>query len=169
MILRARLDGRTLTVPIRLSLSFQIPKGEFMDPIDQRQLLLKIVIGSAWIDGRLDPSELEYMEMLLRRYALAQDPGIQQLLQKPISPEQTELWMVEFLNQANEEERLQLLGAVGNLLIADDNVSPEEHDLLDDYHTLMANIPPQVDSAAKLVETIGQFVRKMLSSLQSRH
>lgn len=136
-----------------------------MNPTTQHQLMLKIVAGSAWADGHLEPQEVAYLGSLLRRYNLEHDPELRELLQKAIPVEQTELWMAEYLMQATETERMQLLGAIGNLLIADNNVSPEEHNLLDEYHALMAGIPAQPESAPSLVKSIGQFFRRMAKAV----
>lgn len=138
-----------------------------MDQANQHQLLLKIVAGSAWVDGHLEPEEIEYLERLLERYDLASDRELKPLLQQPISVQQTESWMVEYLRDATENERMQLLGAIGNLLIADDQVSPEEHELLDDYHSLMSSIPPRIESAPKLVSAVGQFFKQVVRSVRS--
>ncbi len=127
----------------------------------RNHLLLKIVAGSAWADGHLEPAELNYLHMLLQRYGLAEDPELRTLLDHPISLDDTEHWMIEFLAKASEDERMRLLGAIGNLLIADDTISPEERQLLDDYHTLMVNIPVQADSAPKLVSAVGKFFKKV--------
>lgn len=138
-----------------------------MDQANQNRLLLKIVAGSAWVDGQLDTEEIQYLERLLERYDLAHDAELKPLLQQPIPVQQTETWMVEYLRDATEDERMQLLGAIGNLLIADDQVSPEEHELLDDYHALMSNIPPRVDAAPKLVSAVGQFFKRVMQSVRS--
>lgn len=136
-----------------------------MDQANQHQLLLKIVAGSAWVDGHLEVEEVKYLEHLLERYDLANDSELRPLLEGPIPLQQTEAWMVDYLRDATEDERMQLLGAIGNLLIADDQVSPEEHELLDDYHTLMSSIPARIDAAPKLVSAVGQFFKKVVKAV----
>jgi hypothetical protein len=61
---------------------------------------------------------------------------------------------------------MQLLGAIGNLMMADNTVSPEEHTLLDDYYTLMAGIPPRPESAPHLVKGVGQFFRRLVKAVR---
>jgi len=82
--------------------------------------------------------------------------------------EQTERWMADYLAQASETERMQLLGAIGNLMIADNTVSPEEHTLLDDYYTLMAGIPARPEAAPNLVKGVGQFFRRVAKAVGGR-
>ncbi|MGR3276599.1 TerB family tellurite resistance protein [Acaryochloris marina NIES-2412] len=135
-----------------------------MDTEHQR-LTLQILIGSAWVDHTLSEPEVTYLKKVLDRYHLTQDTELQSLLQEPVLPQQTERWIVEFLRQTNQEERLKLLAAIGNLLIADDVVSEIEHDLLDEYHALMAKIPDDPNHITNLVRNIGSYVNKALQTL----
>lgn len=132
-----------------------------MEPQSQI-LILKIVIGSAWIDRHLEPGEVKYLQTLLERYRLDHNSELLALLEKPVPLPQTEQWMVQYLMDATETERLQLLGAIGKMVIADEIVSPEDHNLLDDYYDLMADIPPKPEATPTLVKTVGQFVRRVL-------
>ncbi len=47
---------------------------------DQYQLMLKIIIGSAWADGHLQPTEEQYLQTLLKRYQLTDVPELKALL-----------------------------------------------------------------------------------------
>lgn len=144
-----------------------------MDVGVQHKLILKILIGSAWADRHLEPEEIRYLETVLERYQLQQDPELRSLLTTPVSLEQTELWIVSYLQDTTETERLKLLAAIGNLLISDHVVSSVEHDLLDDFHDIMASVPAQSE-AAKPVETIapsiaqqlGKFFRRVAETVQ---
>jgi uncharacterized tellurite resistance protein B-like protein len=138
-----------------------------MDPDSQHHQLLKIVCGSAWVDGHLEPAEVKYLELLQKRYHLIQDPELRDLLHHPVSLQQTEQWMVDYLRDATDQERMQLLGSIGNLLIADQEVSEEEHRLLDDYYTLMSSIPPHPESTPVVIKTLGGFVKRVVKSVQS--
>ncbi|WP_299484903.1 TerB family tellurite resistance protein [Acaryochloris sp. IP29b_bin.137] len=133
-----------------------------------RRLTLQILIGSAWIDHQLSEPEVTHLQKTLSRYHLSQDTELQHLLQHPVPPAQTERWMVEFLKNSHQEQRLQLLAAIGNLLIADEVVSDIEHDLIDEYHELMARIPDEPDYITNLVKNIGHYVKKALRTLSSQ-
>jgi len=50
-----------------------------MNPTTQHQLMLKIVAGSAWTDGHLEPQELAYLGSLLRRYGLEHDTELREV------------------------------------------------------------------------------------------
>ncbi len=137
----------------------------------QHRLILQILMGSAWADQTLAPQEISYLKSLLKRYKLSHDAELKGLLETPVSSKQTEKWIITYLRNADEEERMILLAKIGKLLISDDQVSDSEHDLLDQYHDLMARIPNHTDAIPALVKTLGQFVRasiKTLSDLAER-
>lgn len=138
-----------------------------MDSQYQQQLMLKIIIGAAWVDGHLEQAEIEYLQTLLKRYQLTHDPELMALLEKSVPLQQTEIWIVEYLADTTETERQRLLAAIGKLLIIDDSVLPVEHDLLDDYYALMAEIPAQPEQTPTLVATVGKFVRQTINSLRN--
>ena len=138
-----------------------------MDSQYQQQLMLKIIIGAAWVDGHLEQAEIEYLQTLLKRYELTHDPELMALLEKSVPLQQTEIWIVEYLADTTETERQRLLAAIGKLLIIDDTVLPVEHDLLDDYYALMAEIPAQPEETPTLVTTVGKFVRQTINSLRN--
>lgn len=138
-----------------------------MDSQYQQQLMLKIIIGAAWVDGHLEQAEIEYLQTLLKRYELTHDPELMALLEKSVPLQQTEIWIVEYLADTTETERQRLLAAIGKLLIIDDTVLPVEHDLLDDYYALMAEIPAQPEETPTLVATVGKFVRQTINSLRN--
>jgi uncharacterized tellurite resistance protein B-like protein len=137
----------------------------------QHRLILQILMGSAWADQHLEPQEVVYLQALLQRCRLSQDAELQSLLETPVAPQQTERWIIAYLKNADEEERMILLAKIGKLLIADDTVSDSEHDLLDRYYELMARTPHHEEAIPKFVKTLGQFVRhsiKTISELAER-
>lgn len=87
----------------------------------------------------------------------------------PVSLAQTERWIVSYLRHTSDSERLALLAKIGNLLIADQVVSDADHELLDEYHRLMASIPARLEASPDLLKGIGTAIGKLLQSLtQSR-
>lgn len=133
---------------------------------NHRQQILKIAIGSAWADRHLEPGEVEYLQTLFQRYQLSPNSELMALLKMPVPLEQTERWIVEYLSDTTETDRLKLLAAIGNVLIADNVVSEADHDLLDEYHALMADIPPHPEANPTLVQTVGKFVRRVIRSIR---
>jgi uncharacterized tellurite resistance protein B-like protein len=144
-----------------------------MNDTQHQRLMLKILIGSAWADRHLDPPEVAYLSNVLTRFHGEEDAELQALLKTPVAFEQTENWLVSYLQDSPESERLKLLAAMGNLLMADHVVSGVEHDLLDEFHELMALIPAppeplhENDQVAEvvpnLVKKVGQFFRRVVA------
>jgi hypothetical protein len=143
-----------------------------MDSAQHQHLMLKILIGSAWVDRHLEPEEVAYLNKVLSRFHLEHNAELQGLLSTPVEPTQTEQWLVSYLRDSPDAERLKLLAAIGNLLIADDEVSDIEHDLLDEFHTLMGRIPsppeplPHLDEhGPKILQQLGKFFRHVMSAV----
>jgi hypothetical protein len=144
-----------------------------METAQHQRLMLNILIGSAWIDQHLVPEEVTYLHKVLSRFHLEHDVDLQTLLKTPVELSQTEGWLIAYLKDSPDSERLKLLAAIGNLLISDNEVSDIEHDLLDEFHELMASIPSPVeplsssvgDWAPKILQQIGQFFRRVLSAV----
>ena len=132
-----------------------------MERAAHHHLTLKILIGSAWADGVLEPEEIDFLDAILKRYGEVYDRELKHLLAKPVPLQQTERWMVEYLYNATETERQQLLGAIGNLLFSDRDIAEEEHILLDDFHAMMAEIPPHIEPP-QLVKSVGSFVKSVV-------
>lgn len=135
----------------------------------KQKLLVRIVLGAAWADGKLEPSEVNYLHKILSEEALSEDPELQLFLHEPPSDYQMELWLVQYLTCTDVPERLGALAQIANLLMADGVVSTVEHDFLDEIHTLMAQIPPQPENihqhtAQNLLSSLGKSIRQFLKS-----
>jgi uncharacterized tellurite resistance protein B-like protein len=147
-----------------------------MNDNQHQRLMLKILIGSAWADRHLEPPEVAYLSKVLTRFHGEEDVELQALLKAPVALEQTENWLVAYLQNSPESERLKLLAAIGNLLMADNVVSGIEHDLLDEFHELMALIPapPEplheheqvAEVVPSLAKKVGQFCRRVMAAAQ---
>ncbi|BAD78213.1 hypothetical protein syc0023_d [Synechococcus elongatus PCC 6301] len=135
----------------------------------QRKLLMQLVIGAAWVDGDLDQPERQYLQTLLERQKLDHDPDLLVLLETPIGLPQLEAWLVTFLQGTSTPTRLAALATIANLLMADGVVNRSEHSLLDEIHSLMAQIPASRDegeyrqAAPGLVQGLSGLVRRALN------
>lgn len=126
---------------------------------------LAIIICAAWADGHLDPQEIDYLNHLLHQYGLSHDPNLTALLESPVPLQETEQRIAYYLTQATETDRSKLLADIGTLLIVDNVVSPEEHQLLDDYYKMTALIPPLPEENGAIAQTVSRFVRQGLKSI----
>jgi hypothetical protein len=129
-----------------------------LDKARQKQLM-QIVIGSAWVDGQIEPRESAYLTKLLEHYRLTQDQELQRSLTNAVPMQQTEKWMREYLFGTTEADRQRALVAIAKLVIIDDDVTDTEHQLLDDYYEMMAQFPALPD-IAPVVKTVGNFVKR---------
>ena len=135
-----------------------------MNSLQQEKLLVKIVIGAAWVDRHLEAEEIEYFQQLLEQYHLHIDDELQQLLKFPVPLKQTELWIVRYLKNSTNTEREALLKAIVNMLMADLCVSEIERELLDEYREYMLAIPPHTEVKPTKIETVIRFIQKLIVS-----
>ncbi|MEQ9667018.1 tellurite resistance TerB family protein [Coleofasciculus sp. G2-EDA-02] len=95
--------------------------------------LVKILIGAAWIDGRIQPEEREYLRRVAQQSGMAEDPDIRPLLNelKSVSSNQCYRWVQEYLGDHPSQEDYQgLIEAISALIYSDGDVDTEEAKLL---------------------------------------
>ncbi|MEM8602435.1 MAG: TerB family tellurite resistance protein [Cyanobacteria bacterium P01_H01_bin.121] len=116
---------------------------------EHQTLLVKIAIAAVWVDNQLEPAEVEYLQHTFSQQGLITAAELETVLQQPVSSAQLNLWLVAYLRNSNKIERQQMLATIANLFMADGTVSNEEHQFLDEFYELMAQIPPQPEQAAQ--------------------
>jgi uncharacterized tellurite resistance protein B-like protein len=95
--------------------------------------LLKILIGAAWIDGKVQTEEREYLQKVAKEAGIANDPEIQPLLYglKAVSAQECYGWVQEYLgDNPSAEDYQQLIEAMSALIYSDGDVATEEAKLL---------------------------------------
>jgi uncharacterized tellurite resistance protein B-like protein len=95
--------------------------------------LVKILIGAAWIDGRIQPEEREYLRKIAQEKGVATEPEIQPLLHElvAVQPEQFDEWVKEYLGASPSAADCQnLIEAISGLIYSDGEVATEEARLL---------------------------------------
>lgn len=95
--------------------------------------LVKILIGAAWIDGRIQPEERQYLREIAQAKGLANDPEIKPWLYElvPVKPNQCYEWVREYLgDRPSLEECETLIEAISGLIYSDGEVAVEEAKLL---------------------------------------
>lgn len=101
--------------------------------------LVKILIGVAWIDGKVQPEEHDYLVRVAAEKGVADDPEIQPLLHelKAVSPEECYSWIHAYLGDRPSIDRCQqLLEAISGLIYSDGTVATEEARLLTNLQAL---------------------------------
>jgi uncharacterized membrane protein YebE (DUF533 family) len=95
--------------------------------------LIRILIGAAWIDGRIQPEERQYLRQLAQEKGVASDPEIKPWLYElvPVQPQQCYEWVKEYLgDRPSSEECQNLIQAISGLIYSDGEVATEEARLL---------------------------------------
>ncbi|MBD6620729.1 TerB family tellurite resistance protein [Nostoc sp. B(2019)] len=95
--------------------------------------LVKILIGAAWIDGRIQPEERQYLREIAQAKGLATDPEIKPWLYElvPVQPQECYDWVTEYLgDRPSLEDCENLIEAISGLIYSDGEVATEEARLL---------------------------------------
>jgi uncharacterized membrane protein YebE (DUF533 family) len=104
-----------------------------MSTPSQVELLLKILIGAAWLDGKIQPEETEYLQQVVQTQGMGEDTEIQALLQSSVAikPDECDRWIREYLgNSPTADNYQELLTAVSGLIYSDGEVDTNEAKLL---------------------------------------
>ena len=95
--------------------------------------LLKILIAAAWIDGKIQPEERQYLQQIAKEKDIATDPEIKPWLYElvPVKPDECYEWVKEYLGNSPSTEQCQnLIEEIGGLIYSDGEVAIEEAKLL---------------------------------------
>ncbi|MBD1214696.1 MAG: TerB family tellurite resistance protein [Dolichospermum sp.] len=95
--------------------------------------LVKILIGAAWIDGKIQPEERQYLREIAQAKGLASDPEIKPWLYElvPVKPKDCYKWVKEYLgDRPTQEDYENLIEAISGLIYSDGDIAIEEARLL---------------------------------------
>lgn len=95
--------------------------------------LVKILIGAAWIDGKIQPEERQYLREIAQAKGLATDPEIKPWLYElvPVRPQECYNWVKDYLgDRPSLEDCESLIEAISGLIYSDGEVAVEEARLL---------------------------------------
>lgn len=132
---------------------------------DQQQdykQLLKILIGAAWIDGKVQPQERHYLHQIAQEHGLADDPDLKPLLYelRDVKPAECYRWLEDYLGTSPSQQDYQrLIEAISALIYSDGDVATEEAQLLTRLQTLD---PASYSSLEKLLKTIQNLYRRCI-------
>lgn len=96
---------------------------------EKTRLLVKILIGVAWIDGVIQPQEREYLKKVVAKHQLGDDGEIKSLLSgiKAINPQQCYQWLDEYLGDNPSQADFQhLLESISAIVYSDDDIHTQE-------------------------------------------
>ena len=101
--------------------------------------LVKVLIGSAWLDGRIQPEEQRYLHQVATEEGVATDPEIQPLLHefKVVSPTECYEWVKDYLgDHPTIKDCHNLIESISGLIYSDSEVAAEEAELLTKLQSL---------------------------------
>lgn len=122
--------------------------------------LIKILIGTAWIDGKIQPEEREYLHRIAKEKGVAEDPEIQPFLYefRPVKPTECYEWVRQYLgDRPTSEDCQQLLENISGLIYSDGTVDSEEAKLL----TTLQNLDPGSDNGEQASNSVIKAIRKL--------
>lgn len=122
--------------------------------------LVKILIGAAWIDGRIQPEERQYLREIAQAKGLANDPEIKPWLYElvPVKPSQCYEWVQEYLGDRPSLEECEILiEAISGLIYSDGEVAVEEAKLL----TTLEELSKSRDSTQPIYTPLLKKIQKL--------
>lgn len=127
--------------------------------------LVKILIGAAWIDGKVQPEERKYLQQVAKETGVANDPEIQPLLYeiRAVLPEECYSWVKEYLgDRPSIEDYQRLIEALSALIYSDGEVATEEAKLLTRLQLLDPATAAQKSGANNVLNAIQKLYRRWI-------
>lgn len=125
--------------------------------------LVKILIGAAWIDGRIQPEERQYLREIAQAKGLATDPEIKPWLYElvPVQPNECYTWVKEYLgDRPSNEDCENLIEAISGLIYSDGEVAIEEARLLTKLQELTQMSESHQSAHTTLLKKIQKLYRR---------
>lgn len=122
--------------------------------------LVKILIGAAWLDGRIQPEERQYLHQVAKEKNVAADPDIHPLLYelRTVQPAECYEWVREYLgDRPSAEDYQKLIEAIGGLIYSDGEVAIEEAKLL----TKLQSLNPENSSPQSVYHAVLKEIQKL--------
>lgn len=129
--------------------------------------LMKIIIGAAWLDGRIQPEEKQYLYKVAQEKNLADDPDIRPLLYelRTVQPAECYEWVKEYLGDRPSVEDCQnLIEAISGLIYSDGEVAIEEAKLLTKIQSLNLEDTSAQSGHSTLIKTIQKLYRRWVET-----
>ena len=122
--------------------------------------LLKILIGIAWLDGKVHPEEQQYLLRIAERKGVLEDPDLKPLLYglRSVKPAECKQWVNDYLGaHPTPAACQQLLEDISGLIYSDGLVDSSEADLM----MVIQKIEAESGTPADLHETLTRAIQKL--------
>lgn len=127
--------------------------------------LIKILIGAAWIDGKIQPEERDYLKRVAKEAGVADDPEIQPLLYelRAVLPDECYDWVKQYLGERpNSDDYQRLIEALSALIYSDGEVAIEEAKLLTRLQLLDPETASSKSSSNNVLKAIQKLYRRWI-------
>jgi hypothetical protein len=136
-----------------------------MDNQSQNRLLIKILIGVAWLDEQIQAEERRFLTRVFQAHQLDGDAELQSMMDGKIAVTQAECesWIQEYLGDRSIYDDDRLIEAISAIVYMDGDVANLEAKLLNDIQsTPTATAPTEKStSMAKLRQFYRNWVKKL--------
>ncbi len=129
------------------------------------QLLLKIVTGTAWLDGKVQFEEQEYLTRIAKAHNLLDDPELSPLISglKRVDRDQCYQWVEEYLGEnPSQEAQDQLMEAISGLIYSDGVVDSAEAQLLSE----VSHHEPNASAVQTFKQRVVRGLQKVYAKLE---
>jgi|GEM_PF-1463965 len=102
--------------------------------------LLKVLIAASWADSRISHAEMNYVKALAQRFDLADSDWLElePYLEEPPTDQEIDNLFRDLLRRiAAPSSRAKVVGHIEQLLKADNAMTAEEHDFLEQYSLIL--------------------------------
>lgn len=122
--------------------------------------LLKILVGTAWIDGMIQTEEREFLKKMATESGLNNDPEIQSLLSeiKPVTANECYQWLEDYLGDNHRQKDYDdLLEAISALVYSDGDIDIQEAKLL----SRLQDLDPEQTSQQSIFDRLLKSIRQL--------
>jgi uncharacterized tellurite resistance protein B-like protein len=122
------------------------------------RLLVKILIGVAWLDGKIQPEERQYLDRVLHTHQLEGDAELQSLLTGTIAviPTECEGWIQEYLGDRSIHDDDRLIEAISSTIYSDGDIATAEAKLLNDLQSTPISTQPTTGAVVNKLRQLYQ-------------
>lgn len=127
--------------------------------------LFKIIVGVAWIDGRVQPEEQGYLTRLAQNRGIGSHPAIYPLLNnlKKVTKDECYQWISDYLGTNPQPEKLNhLIEEISGLIYSDGEMDSAEAEVLTNIQNMTASAELPQSLNAKIIEKIQSYYQKVV-------
>jgi hypothetical protein len=145
---------------------------DLMDNQSQARSLMKILIGVAWLDGKIQPEERQYLAKVAQAHQLvgtdapAADPDLEALLagKTAITSADCEEWIQAYLGDRSIYDDDRLIEAISGLIYSDGDVAVAEAKLLTNIQSSPASDLPERQPLLTKIQQLYQNWRNKIDT-----